>query len=130
MEHGIFHIAHQPSFLLIKLTGSFNQEGSLAFTKAIKAAIAEFDPSSFALLYDITEFEGATPDAYEEIESLNIWLNAQKLIAKAMVIKSRIQISIVNFLSPARKFQNTQHFYHHSDAQIWLTQELENYISK
>lgn len=129
MEHGIFHIVHQPSFLLIKLTGSFNQEGSLAFITAAKRAITEFEQQAFALLFDITEFEGATPEAYEEIEVLNIWLNSQRLIAKATVIKSRIQISIVNYLSPARKSQNTQHFYHHSDAQIWLTQELANHAS-
>lgn len=129
MEHGIFDIAHHPSFLLIKLTGSFNQEGSLAFTTAIKVAIAELESLPFALLFDITEFEGATPDAYEEVEALNIWLNAQQLIAKATVIKSRVQIAIANFLSPARKQQNTQHFYHYSDAQIWLTQELANHAS-
>lgn len=129
MEHGIFHISHQPRFLLIKLTESFNQEGSLAFTTAAKVAISELGPMPFALLFDITEFEGATPEAYQEIEALNIWLNTQKLIAKATVIKSRVQIAIANYLSPARKQQNTQHFYHHSDAQIWLTQELENHVS-
>lgn len=124
MEHGIFHIAPQANFLNIKLTGSFNQEGSLAFITAVKAAIAEFNELSFALLFDITDFEGATPEAYQEIDSYNSWLNSQKMVAKATVIKSRVQISIVDFLSPARKHQNTQNFYHYSDAEVWLNQEL------
>ena len=124
MEHGIFHIAKQPNLLNIKLVGSFNKEGSTAFVEAMKSAIQGFNDISFALLYDITELEGATPDAYEEIEECNLWLNTQKMVAKATVIKSRVQISIVDFLSPSRKQQNTQSFYHNSDAEVWLTQEL------
>lgn len=124
MEHGIFHIAQKPNFLNIKLLGSFNQEGTLAFVKAMKAAIIEFNNLKFTLLFDITEFDGATPEAYKEVELYNLWLNNQKMVAKATVIRSRVQISIVNLLSPARQQQNTQNFYHYDEAEHWLTQEL------
>lgn len=124
MEHGIFHIAQQPKFLHIRLVGSFNQEGAIAYVKAMKSALEQLEQSYFALLFDITQFEGATPEAYEEIEACNIWLNTKKMVAKATVIQSRVQISIVDFLSPSRKQQNTESFYHHDDAQVWLSQEL------
>ena len=128
MEHGHFHITELNNVLMVKLLGSFNHEGACLLTKVLKTASENFNDSPFGLLFDVTEFEGGTPDAYKELDIYNSWLNSQNMVAKATVISSRIQISIANLLSPARKQQNTESFFDLTDAQIWLNQELEQYM--
>jgi hypothetical protein len=63
---------------------------------------------------------GATPEAYQELENYNVWLNSQKLIGKAMVITSSITLDVIDKLSPSRAAQQTKNFSNEDDAMKWL----------
>ena len=75
---------------------------------------------SFSILVNNLHFQGATPEAYQELENYNIWLNTQKLIAKAMVITSSITLDVINVRSPSRASQQTKSFDNEEDAMTWL----------
>lgn len=125
MEHGNYTVTVNQSIIHLTISGAFNETGCLRFIEAMKSTITSFGSAEFAILFDITELEGGTPEAYQVLNEYNTWLNQQAMIAKAMVIHSRVQISIVNTLSPARKQQNIHSFFDRADAEVWLHQQLE-----
>jgi hypothetical protein len=120
LEHGDVSIEVQGNIIIIRTAGAFNEYGAKKYTDGIKDAVANLQDKSFSLLINNLEFQGATPEAYQELENYNIWLNKQKLIAKAMVITSSITLDVIDKLSPSRAAQQTKNFDKEQDAMHWL----------
>ena len=117
--HGEVKLHLQGSIVMAKLTGSFNEEGAKRYTSSVKKLIEGFQGEPFSMLINNLDLEGGTPEAYQELENYNSWLNTQCLIAKAMV-QSDIATELINKLSPSQLQQNGKSFKSVEDALHWL----------
>lgn len=120
IEHGDVAIEVLGNIIIVRTVGAFNEYGARRYTQGIKTIIEGLQGQSFSILINNLEFQGATPEAYQELEIYNAWLNQQKLIAKAMVITSSITLDVIDKLSPSRAAQKNMSFDNEKDAMTWL----------
>lgn len=120
VEHGEVTIEVRGNIIIARTVGAFNEYGAQKFTQGIRSAVDDMQGDSFLILINNLEFLGGTPEAYQVLETYNVWLNQQKLIAKAMVITSNITLDVIDKLSPSRASQQTKRFDNEADAVIWL----------
>ncbi len=119
-EHGVSQIFVENDVIFLEFKGAFNLEGAVKISKALKSTVEIFGQRSFKLLVDYSEAEGATPEAYQEVSDCNAWLNTQKMKAKAVIIHSAANTTILNGRSPERKVQNSRDFTDKTSAIDWL----------
>ncbi len=124
--HGQISVYLEGQIIHVNLKGQFNELGVREFTNKIKECVSEVGEYPFAILINDLEMEGGTPEAYQELELYNRWLNTQNLVAKAMVIESALQLKMIDRYSPSREKQNIQSFTNEAEALRWLQQELES----
>lgn len=124
IPHGHIDITVKNKVITAVFIGSINYETLCGYSKRIKEFIKQFNNESFALLIDDMALEGATPEAYEELQLLNTWVNTQRLVAKAFVIESNINKEIILQRTPALSAQNIKFFKTHTEATQWLEQYL------
>jgi hypothetical protein len=120
IAHGEVSIEVQGNIIIVRTAGSFNEYGAKKYTDGIKTIVGELKDQSFSILINNLQFEGGTPEAYEELESYNSWLNKQKLIGKAMIITSSITLAVIDKLSPSRASQQIRCFNNETDGMNWL----------
>ena len=120
IEHGKVSISLKGNIIIVRNVGAFNEYGAQQYTNGVEAIVDDLKDTSFSILVNKLEFQGATPEAYQELEKYNVWLNQQKLIAKAMVITSNTILDVINKLSPSRASQQTRSFDNEEDAMHWL----------
>jgi len=120
IEHGEVIMTVHNNIIIVKLIGAFNEFGAKKYTDGIKELIDNLHGESFSILINNLEMEGGTPEAYDELEKYNQWLNTQKLTAKAMVITSIATIDLIDQLSPSRKLQHCKNFDNEAEAIYWL----------
>ena len=120
LEHGDVTITLKGNIIIVRTSGAFNEFGAKQYTEGLKKMIKGLEGKPFSILVNNLDFLGGTPEAYQELESYNLWLNKQKLIAKAMVITSGITIELIDKHSPARATQQTQNFNDEASAMKWL----------
>jgi hypothetical protein len=118
--HGTATILVDGDIITVTPSGSFNEEGITKVIADLTSVIESFDQKSFKLLFDYTQTQGGTPEVYEKINDCNVWLNTQRLNAKAIIINSRINLAILERRTPARHAQNTQCFEDKVSALTWL----------
>jgi hypothetical protein len=120
LPHGNYSIVADEHIITVSLTDSFNQAGAKALTNDIKSTIPRFKGKPFSIMVVDTSVSGNTPDAYEEINKYNEWLNEQNLIAKALVVPSGAIRKINDARIPAKAKQNVRSFDNTPDALVWL----------
>lgn len=128
--HGDFAIEVDGNIIKFTAQGAFNDVGARAVIKGMKRAIASFNQNPFAILVNLLEFEGGTPEVFSEAERYNIWLNRQNLIAKAYIHKSEGMISIGQSLINSKNQQNIQYFATETEALHWLESELNDAVAR
>jgi len=122
--HGTVIASLDKQIIRVTLKGMFNELGAKEYTNTVKEYVLQLESKPFAILINNLEMKGGTPEAYQELESYNRWLNTQNLIAKAMVIESNLHQQIIDHYSPSRQSQNTRSFLTEEEALNWLQQEL------
>ncbi|MBO9489566.1 hypothetical protein J7384_04240 [Endozoicomonas sp. G2_1] len=122
--HGEFEVSLDGNIICCKLSGSFNEQGSLAYQKQTKDLILSFDKQPFGMFIDIVDIEGATPDAYSSLDIDHIWQLSRPLIAKAYLVKSLVYRDIFMRQSTVLEQQNSQFFTNKAEAIAWLKQQL------
>lgn len=118
--HGKCLVSVKDDIIYIMAAGSFNKEGITKSIQDIQSAIETFDDRGFKLLIDFTDIEGGTPKAFVKINEFNLWLNHQKLIAKAVVFSLAMTLPLLDSRAPARKLQNNKGFENKISAIEWL----------
>ncbi|MCP4597437.1 STAS/SEC14 domain-containing protein [Neptuniibacter sp.] len=124
ISHGTVTASLDKQIIRVTLKGMFNELGAKEYTNTVKKYVLQLESKPFAILINNLEMKGGTPEAYQELESYNRWLNTQNLIAKAMVIESNLHQQMIDHYSPSRKSQNTRSFLTEEEALNWLQQEL------
>ena len=123
-EHGVFRVSVQGNIVMARLSGCFNESGAEAVTDQIRSAIESFEGQPFCMLMNVLECPGGTPEAYENIENYNGWLNGQKMTAKAMVMSSKMTEGILKDRAPSRQNQKIKIFDNETDAITWLEKHI------
>ena len=88
LEHGESFITIDHNIIILKAKGSFNKYGISKLYKKLSLILNDFHEDGFKLLFDLIDVEGGTPEAYEVVNTFNIWLNDKNLVAKALVTNS------------------------------------------
>lgn len=117
-------IRTENNIVFVTLKGAFNGDDLERCHKDILAVIQAFGEQPFAVLTDITEFGGATPDAYDAGNAFNVWLGEQRFVAKAVLTHSDLMVSIARQRTPALNQQNLKAFDRIEDAIVWLQSQL------
>lgn len=124
VAHGECFVEREGNLIKARLKGMFNFSGGKQYTEGVQRCVEELNGEPFAILVNNLEVEGATPKAYQELERYNQWLNTQNMVAKAMVIQSKLQEGMIDSYSPARQEQNTRSFADEVSAMEWLKQQM------
>ncbi|MFQ3229584.1 hypothetical protein [Reinekea sp.] len=125
LPHGRIDTWAEGNLVYAIFIGQMNLEGITIGLDSVRKVIEELNGAPFTMLNDTLEVEGGTPEAYEELEQFNQWLNTQPLIAKATIISSKLQLKLINTLIKARKEQNNQTFANQVEAVEWLNSEFK-----
>ncbi|NQZ21499.1 MAG: hypothetical protein HRT53_05520 [Colwellia sp.] len=120
IPHGECFISVDEDIICIKSVGAFNLEGIIKANQDVEVVVRSFGQKRFKLLIDYSEIEGATPEAYDKLNECNIWLNSQNMIAKAVVIHSAVNLTLLGIRAPARNLQNDKNFENKVTAMEWL----------
>lgn len=118
--HGKHQVSIQGDIICIKLIGAFNEYDFQAISAKVKAQVSALDGRAFCMLIDHSELLGATPEAYQELDKLNTWLNEQNMRAKAIVINLSTVLDTIKSRTPAISTQNIKVFECVNSARQWL----------
>jgi len=116
----------QDDIILITLSGPCNEYDFKDIAGKVKQAVKKYGGKDFCILVNHLEMQGATPEGYQELETLNQWLNTQKMQAKAIVIKLDCILDTFKARVTALDAQNIQVFDTVEDAMLWLRSQLNN----
>lgn len=123
LPHGHIDAWAEGNLVFAVYIGQMNLEGITIGLNGLRKVIEELNGAPFTMLIDVLKVEGGTPEAYEELERFNQWLNTQAMVAKATIINSKLQLKLINALIQARKEQNNKTFEDQSEALDWLSSE-------
>lgn len=124
--HGDYTITVSEKIISIVLRGAFNEVGFQGIAVQLREIVATFAGQSFCILVDDCALTGATPEAYQELEALNQWLNTQKMQAKALVINSVVKSGIIKKHAPSIQQQRLKIFDNKALALQWLMDQQAN----
>jgi len=128
IKHGKNQVSIQDNIISITLNGPFNEYDFKDLSQKVKQAVEKCDGKDFCILVNDLQLLGATPEAYDELEELNQWLNTQQMIAKSIVIKSDSTLAAISSRVPALKDQKIKIFDVEEDAMHWLISQLQNSV--
>lgn len=119
-SHGEVEISVVDNIITIACIGCFNAEFVRNYASKIHSVVTSLNDKPFVMIIDNTKFEGCTPEGFEELELINIWLNSTKLKAKAFIIYSEINTQIISARSPSLSLQNIKFFSSSEEAKEWV----------
>jgi len=126
--HGGYNITISDNIISIVAKGAFNEIGFQGIAVQLRELVSNLSGAPFYILVDLSELDGATPEAFNELEILNQWLNTQNMQAKALVINSAVNEMIIKKRTPALQKQNVQRFTDRLAAQQWLNLQIQSNI--
>ena len=123
-EHGESSFRVDGNIVTFVMKGAFNEYGFRTAANRIKSIVDSFHGEKFYILMNATEAVGGTPELYQEMNKYNEWLNTQNIVAKAIVILSKINLDIYSARVTTNKTQNQKSFDNESDALKWLKNQV------
>jgi len=119
--HGYSTVEYDKQIIRAQFVGSFNLEGVQEYISKVKKIVKQHHQEKLMLLVDIQKFDGATPEAYTEMDAYNAWCNAQQcIVAKALVTKQRPVQAITRNYAPSYKEKQVQFFETIDETKLWL----------
>lgn len=97
------------NIIVAKLSGAYSSQAGLELYKSFRELV-ETQSGSFAIIMELTDFQGSTPEGYQEAERFNQWLLNKPVLAKLNVRASGITQKIVEQQIPTRKKLNAGEF--------------------
>ncbi len=123
--HGEFNINIENDIINITVQGAFNDVGAKAVTEQLVQHITALNNEPFAILINLLEFEGGTPEVFAVSDEFNAWLNSKNMVAKALVFTSPALIMIEKTLVKSKQGQNIQYFADEVEAIVWIDTQFE-----
>jgi len=94
-EHGYFQMEIVDQTLIIKCFDSWNLETVLRLCKEYKELVEQIKDKPWACLVDLSEWELATPEMWDEIIELNKWGNSNNQKYEAVICSMSLQKSLM-----------------------------------
>lgn len=127
LKHGEYSMVSEGAIIRTKMIGSFNENGMKPLIEDLTKEVLAQNGQPFVELFDFTEFEGMTPEAFQLVDKYNHWVNRQRFVAKALVCDTSLFEALANKLIEAQKSQKFKTFLSITEAEKWLMSELDEY---
>lgn len=125
LEHGDYTIQVKNNVVIIQVKGQFNEYGGKRLADELKKTIEGFQGEKFAIITNMSELEGATPETFVEGDAYNKWLYEKGVVAKAIVFNSMAMREINISRMPTQKLINLAFFKHQEEAWSWIIEQLK-----
>lgn len=110
--------------IICQLVGAFNHKEAIKLYTEFRLHVNNFE-QPFAIIMDITKFEGTSPEGYKEAEVFNQWLLKKNLVAKVNVIDAGIMHKLVEKNIPTREKLGINEFSKLEDSITFLKSKLK-----
>ncbi|MFQ2825212.1 hypothetical protein [Aeromonas allosaccharophila] len=124
--HGVYEIQIDGNIIVAILHGAFNEFAVEKYANDLKVIINLFNDDNFAMLIDIREYAGATPDALVIVDNFNKWLSSKGLLAKAYVTKSPVLLDLILINTPSISNVLIARFNEIGHAREWLNEIVKS----
>ena len=121
-EHGYFTIEINEQTLIVNCYESWNIETVLRLCQEYKEQVAQIYDKPRACLVDLSQWELATPDMWDEINKLNHWGNWHNQKYEAVICNMSIQKKLMVDSHAALTNVETAFFENKHQAHQWLSQ--------
>lgn len=122
IEHGEYKVAVEGSMIIVIFKGMFNEHASAKVCTMVEEIIDKMSGKPFTMLYNLTEYQGSTPEAHKLGNEHFLWLENQNCLARATVSTERAMIEIVRNeqSSIVQSKITSQIFTDENNAKNWL----------
>lgn len=127
-KHGDYLKEVNENVIVINANGSFNEFGAMDLFADIKSSITQFLGKPFLMLFLMDNFDGATPEAYQLTKIFNLWLNSQKVVAKALVYSGSATKNIDSFWVKTSVRHRAKYFDNEDNARAWLELQWMSHV--
>ncbi|WP_270691132.1 hypothetical protein [Aeromonas sp. D3] len=124
--HGVYEIQTDGNIIVATLHGAFNEFAVEKYANDLKVIVNLFNDNNFAMLIDIREYAGATPDALVIVDNFNKWLSYKGLLAKAYVTKSPVLLDLILINTPSISNVLIARFNEIGHAREWLNEIVKS----
>lgn len=122
-------IVYANGIITTKLYGIFNESSAESYREELFELVMRFKGKPFALLADISQVEGATPEAFDMVKHIINRLPEMGLIAKAYVYKGPVIRGIMYQRIPELTSMDYLFFTDNEEAYQWLLNEYQQKLS-
>ena len=122
-------ISHANGIITTKLYGIFNESSAESYRAELFKLVMELKGKPFALLADISQVEGATPEAFDMVKHIISRLPEMGLVAKAYVYKGPVIRGIMYQRIPELVAMDYLFFRDNEEAYQWLLNEYQQKLS-
>ncbi|MCZ8531329.1 hypothetical protein [Alteromonas sp. PRIM-21] len=119
-------ISHANGIITTKLYGIFNESSAESYRAELFKLVMGLKGKPFALLADISQVEGATPEAFDMVKHIINRLPEMGLVAKAYVYKGPVIRGIMYQRIPELVAMDYLFFTRFESAFEWLEQEYKS----
>ncbi|MHC6646034.1 hypothetical protein ACYTPF_05670 [Alteromonas sp. HB246098] len=123
-------ISHANGIITTKLYGTFNESSAESYRAELFKLVMGLKGKPFALLADISQVEGATPEAFDMVKHIINRLPEMGLVAKAYVYKGPVIRGIMYQRIPELASMDYLFFTDNEEASQWLSNEYQQKLSK
>ena len=122
-------ISYENGVVTSRLYGAFNEKSAEDYGDRLFKLVIGLNQRPFSLLADISQVEGATPEAFDILKRIIKRLPDMGLIAKAYVYKEPVIRGIMFQRIPELKSMDYLFFTDIDEASSWLSREYERKLS-
>lgn len=122
-------ISYDNGVVTSRLYGAFNEKSAEEYSESLFKLVVGLNQKPFSLLADISQVEGATPEAFDILKHIIKRLPELGLIAKAYVYKGPVIRGIMFQRIPELKNMDYLFFTDIDEASLWLSREHERKLS-
>ncbi|KHT61033.1 hypothetical protein RJ44_02070 [Alteromonas macleodii] len=122
-------ISYENGVVTTRLYGAFNEKSAEDYSDRLFKLVIGLNQRPFSLLADISQVEGATPEAFDILKRIIKRLPDMGLIAKAYVYKGPVIRGIMFQRIPELKSMDYLFFTDIEEASSWLSREYERKLS-
>ena len=118
-------ISYKDGIITSTLHGIFNESSAEEYKEQLFELVMGLNKKPFALLADISQVEGATPEAFDIVKRIINRLPEMGLVAKAYVYHGPVIRGIIFQRIPELKRLDYLFFTDIDEARLWLLQEYK-----
>lgn len=121
-DHGDFEIIVADDVIRVKAWGAYNEGGTRKFCHSLEQEVAKLDGKAFAMISNLLELEGATPESWELAKQHNDWLATTSIAAKAIITKGSLISTLAQRSNDTSMNDKTRIFDDIKQAESWVAE--------